>query len=174
MNLNSTRIRGRIRGDNAFILLLGYLALAVIIITNTSCTLHTLQNSPSSKANSPSEQSNQSNQSNHLQPLYNTYGRALEVGVIVYEESLRAAGAAHARGSITDEQLDQIRTVGVHVQASLDLAKTALLHAAQYGSLAGTDDVSHKFIAAQESITFLLRVLGEMGVTSSGAPAAKR
>lgn len=110
--------------------------------------------------------------------LYNTYGRALEAGALVYMESMLAAGEAHGRGQITDTQLDTIRQAGRQAETALRLAKGALqLYISQVSTadvsgqsgstaaVSASNNVSERFVAFNEAVTQLTRVLVEMGVT---------
>jgi hypothetical protein len=101
--------------------------------------------------------------------LYNTYGRALEAGALVYTESMLAAGEAHAKGVITDAQLAAIRNAGRNAEATLRLAKAGLqLYVAQQAGTADTEPgvaLSTRFAAFNQSIADLTRLLVNAGVT---------
>lgn len=95
--------------------------------------------------------------------LYQTYGQALDAGAAVYTESMLAAGEAHARGTLTDEQLSTVREVGKQAEMALRLAKAALQ--AYAASPAQPGDLSTHFAAFQQALTTLTRVLVQEGVT---------
>lgn len=96
--------------------------------------------------------------------IWQTYGDALAIAVDTYTEAMRSAGAAHARGLITDAQLEQVRVTGNQVKAALDVAKAALV---VYST---AQDPAPQAIAlavssAQQALLGLLQQLAELGVT---------
>jgi hypothetical protein len=54
------------------------------------------------------------------------YVQALSQANIAYSEAMTAVGQAHARGLMSDEQLERARVVGVAAEAALKSSKLAL------------------------------------------------
>lgn len=96
--------------------------------------------------------------------LWQTYGDSLAIATDTYSEAMRSVGAAHARGQITETQLQQAREIGGHVKVALDSARAALL------VYATTREPEPQQLAlavgtAQQALLDLLSRLAELGVT---------
>ncbi len=95
------------------------------------------------------------------QEVYATYGVALEVASITYEEVLLSAGAAHAAGEITDEELVVVRNAGLVAKPLLDTAKSAMM---TYASSPEGGLPNAAVAAAQTAVLELLRAAQMAGV----------
>lgn len=96
--------------------------------------------------------------------IWRDYGTALAIATDTYSECLRSAGAAHARGLLTDAQLEQVRFAAGPVKTALDVARSALLLYAN-----STDPQPQELRlavqVAQQALLGLIDQLAKMGVS---------
>lgn len=96
------------------------------------------------------------------QHLWASYGAPLKVAAAVYEDTMREAGALHARGQISDEQLEQVRKAGKAASAALRLARSALAAFLEHRT---ASPPSLELFTAQTTIANLLEIAAAAGVT---------
>lgn len=99
------------------------------------------------------------------QSLYKAYRVPLSTAAGLYEDALREAGALHARGAISDEQLEQMRKAGRTAGAALRLARSAL---AAYLAHSANASPSTELFTAQKAVAALLDLAHGLGL--GGAP----
>ena len=95
--------------------------------------------------------------------VWQTYGDPLSIATDTYTEAMRAAGRAHAKHLITDEQLGEVLKVGREVQVGLKSARAALI---VYGTTADPSPPNLALAVAtvQATLTDLLDLLTRLGV----------
>lgn len=100
-----------------------------------------------------------------------TWGTALQISSMVYEETMVAVGRASAAGAITPEQKAKLRDAGKAVELSLEAARAAL---AAYGRAMAAGEAapspSELVLAAHREILGLLALASKYGLdlTSGG------
>ena len=100
-----------------------------------------------------------------------TWGTALQISSMVYEETMVAVGRASAAGAITPEQKAKLRDAGKAVELSLEAARAAL---AAYGCAMAAGETSPSpselVLAAHREILGLLALASKYGLdlTSGG------
>lgn len=95
--------------------------------------------------------------------VWQVYGDPLAIATDTYTEAMRAAGRAHAKHLITDEQLGEVLKVGREVQVGLKSARAALI---VYGTTADPSPPNLALAVAtvQATLTDLLDLLTRLGV----------
>lgn len=95
--------------------------------------------------------------------VWQQYGDPLAIATDTYSEAMRAAGRAHARHLITDQQLAEVVKVGKEVQLGLKSARAALI---VYGTTADPSPPNLALAVAtvQATLTDLLDLLTKLGV----------
>lgn len=93
--------------------------------------------------------------------VLNAYTRQLESSIVVYEETMIAAGAAAEQGLISEDQLEKIAHAGRIAQSSLEAARSTL---SAYAA-SGEGDPWLFVEQAQLALMALTRAAVEAGVT---------
>lgn len=144
------------------------LSLFSLCILSVCCTPATTSNNPATGADISIQPSTASGDSNsNSQRIYNEYGRRLEITANLVNTLLEAAGEAHGDGTLSDAQLEKIRTLGHQLEAAFDTAKSTLkLYIATSGSVSESDkaSLSDKMLAYDRLVIQLQETLRQGGV----------
>ncbi len=95
---------------------------------------------------------------------WQTYGRAIEIAAITYEEVMIGAGEAYGRGALKAEQLAMIRDAGRVVRESIVAAREGLIAYAE-AKAAGVEEPSPGvlIVAMQSQLLELAQLANELG-----------